>query len=661
MASYRPFPPPPQSTFGPPPSQNPLPPPPLAPQPRANQYSQSWGGYGGTDGSFNSQQNYNPNQYSQPGGGYGSLPPPYPYPLPHPPPPPMNLPPAPSSMYYPSSTQYSQFNNQSLNQPPPPPPPPPSSPPPSSMFPPPPPPSQPPSPPPPPSMAPTVGRTKESRGHGEKGAPAKQHRPPVPPMAVKKSNGGRIEAEEERRIRKKRELEKQKHEEKQRQQLKESQNAVLQKTQMLSSGAKGHGSIIGSRMGERRSTPLLSGERAENRLKKPTTFICKLKFRNELPDPTAQPKLLSLRRDKDRFSKYTITSLEKMHKPQLYVEPDLGIPLDLLDLSVYNPPKGERLPLDPEDELLLRDDDPVTPVKKDGIKRKERPTDAGMSWLVKTQYISPLSMEATKQSMTEKQAKELREARGGHNLLENINNRERRIKEIEASFVACKSLPVHSTNSKLQPVEVLPLLPDFDRYDDQFVVATFDSAPTADSELYSKLDKSVRDAHESQAIMKSYIATGSDSAKPDKFLAYMTPSPNELSKDIYDENEDVSFSWIREYHWDVRGDVADDPTTYLVAFGESEAHYVPLPTKLILSKKRAKEGKSSDEVEHFPVPSRVTVRRRATVNAVEMKESESYPALKRGRIDVEDGLQRQEKVVDDQDMDQSSEAEYMSD
>lgn len=36
------------------------------------------------------------------------------------------------------------------------------------------------------------------------------------------------------------------------------------------------------------------------------------------------------------------------------------------------------------------------------------------------------------------------------------------------------------------------------RYDDQFVVANFDSAPTADSEIYNKLDKRVRDAHESQ-------------------------------------------------------------------------------------------------------------------------------------------------------------------
>lgn len=78
-------------------------------------------------------------------------------------------------------------------------------------------------------------------------------------------------------MRKKREYEKQKQEEKVKQHLRESQNKVLQKTQMLASGAKGHGSISGSHMGDRRSTPLLSGDRIENRLKKPTTFLCKLK------------------------------------------------------------------------------------------------------------------------------------------------------------------------------------------------------------------------------------------------------------------------------------------------------------------------------------------------------------------------------------------------
>ena len=44
-------------------------------------------------------------------------------------------------------------------------------------------------------------------------------------------------------------------------------------------------------------------------------------------------------------------------------------------------------------------------------------------------------------------------------------SRERKIKEIDASFEACKSRPVHATNKNLYPVEVLPLLPDFDRYE----------------------------------------------------------------------------------------------------------------------------------------------------------------------------------------------------
>lgn len=67
-----------------------------------------------------------------------------------------------------------------------------------------------------------------------------------------------------------------------------------------------------------------------------------------------------------------------------------------MSTCVISPP-SVRPPLDPEDEELLRDDEVVTPVKKDGIKRKERPTDKGVSWLVKTQYISPLSTESARQ------------------------------------------------------------------------------------------------------------------------------------------------------------------------------------------------------------------------------------------------------------------------
>ncbi|KAH0992431.1 hypothetical protein GBA52_003914 [Prunus armeniaca] len=644
MASYRPFPP--QSSFGPPPNQNPLTPTPPPPPPqRGNQYNQNWG--------YNyNHSNYGPprTQHPQPQPQYNYPPLPPPPESSYPPPPPPQAPPvaqnkmplqAPQAPMYYQNSQYSQYSHQPIQplQQPPPPPPPPFSP--SSSAPPPPPPPGSPPPPPPQSKDGGVDRGSHEKGasrevsvsgrgehgHLNHGVPQKQHKPPVPSMQVKKANGppGRVETEEERRLRKKREFEKQRQEEKHRQQLKDSQHSVLQKTQMLSSG-KGHGSIVGSRMGERRATPFLSGERTENRLKKPTTFVCKLKFRNELPDPSAQPKLMSLKKDKDQYTKYTITSLEKTYKPKLFVEPDLGIPLDLLDLSVYNPP-SVRSPLALEDEELLRDDVAATPVKKNGIRRKERPTDKGVAWLVKTQYISPLSMDSARQSLTEKQAKELREMKGGHKILDNLNDRERQIKEIEASFEACKSRPVHATNKNLYPVEVLPLLPDFERYEDQFVLAAFDGAPTADSEIYSKLDQSGHDAYESRAIMKSYKVTGADPANPEKFLAYMVPSPNELSKDPYDESEDVSYSWVREYHYDVRGDDVHDPTTYLVSFDEEEARYA-----------------------------------RSTVAAIELKDSGDYSRgsvsnLKTRRFDVEDTLERPRKISRHQDIDEYSGAE----
>ncbi|XP_039051728.1 protein PAF1 homolog [Hibiscus syriacus] len=361
------------------------------------------------------------------------------------------------------------------------------------------------------------------------------------------------------------------------------------------------------------------------------------------------------------FTKYTIISLEKMYKPKLFVEPDLGIPLDLLDLSVYNRP-SVRQPLAPEDEELLGDDVTLTPVKKDGIRRKERPTEKGVSWLVKTQYISPLSMESTKLSLTENQAKELRELKGGRNLLENLNNRERQIKEIESSFEASKLRPVHATNKNLEPIEVIPLLPDFDRYGIiqgclLCFYSPFWSLIHAENIDYIELEISIVVI----AIMKSYVAPSSDLANPEKFLAYMVPSVGELSKDMYDELEDISYSWVREYHWDVRGDDANDPTTYLVSFDEGEAHYVPLPTKLNLRKKRAREGRTGDEIEHFPMPSRITARRRSTVAAIELKEPEAYSNMrdgilcwKIGRLDAEDGLGRPRKLSRHQDVDQYS-------
>ncbi|KAI4331256.1 hypothetical protein MLD38_029458 [Melastoma candidum] len=691
MAAYRPFPP--QQSFPPPSGQNPIPPQQHPPQPRP-QFPQGW--------NFNSGAGTGSKSASNTGAGAGSVsasgpsylpynpppppvhdfpyqPPPPPPPessyAPPPPPPPMMQPSQqpPMPMYYPSSQHqqmYSQYNSTQQAEPPPPPPllPPPSSPPP---------------PPPPQSKGGSILDRRaiidSNRNHTSRERERGDDRR-LPDMAGHRENssnvngniGKPVETEEERRLRKKKEYEKQKLI------MREKEKALG-----LSSSGKshahgpghghGHESLLGSRMGDRRASgttqsQLLSTERIENRLKKPTTFLCKMKFRNELPEPSAQLKYMAFKKDPERFTRYTITSLEKIWRPELHVEPDLGIPLDLLDLSVYNPPKIKSA-LAPEDEELIRDDVVATPIKKDGIRKKDRPTDKGVSWLVKTQYISPVSLDSTKQSMTEKQAKELREKKGGLKILDSLNSRESQIKDIETSFEAAKSVPVHATNKNLYPIEVLPLLPDFERYEDQFVVASFDNAPTADSEVYSKLDISLRDEQEAKAIMKSYVATGSDPNKKEQFLGYMVPSADELSKDMLDPDEEISYTWVREYNWDVRGDDADDPSTYLVSFGDSKARYVPLPTKLNLRKKRASEGRSTDEVEHFPAPSGITVRQRPTVAAIELKDPEvatnsrgNASRLRTRHSDEEDGLESPEKFARVGYADQySGDEDYMSD
>ncbi|XP_066330425.1 protein PAF1 homolog [Miscanthus floridulus] len=633
MASYRPYappqqhPPPPPPQGGYPPQMNPYAPPPQ-------------------------QAPYN----RMPAPPYHAGPPPPPPPGPPPPhqpqfnfgprPPQQPPPPPPPQMYYqPPPPPYGGTSN--------PPPPPPSAPPPPPS----PPPAAPPPPPPPPAQPPSA-----------------QAPPPPKQQQQPKATLPRAETEEERRARKKREFEKQRVEDrKQQQMMRQTQAAILQKTQQRAAQQQpqsrhhhhqppgvSRAAATGSRAVATGSRPTSApnAERFENRLKKPTTFLCKHKFRNELPDPSAQLKWLPLNKYKDRYTKYRITSLEKNYIPKMIVPEDLGIPLDLLDMSVYNPP-DVQLRMAPEDEELLRDDEVLTPIKQEGIRKRERPTDKGVSWLVKTQYISPLSTDAAKMSLTEKQAKERRESREGRNaFLDNLNDREKQIKAIEESFRAAKSRPVHQTKRGMQAEWVMPLLPDFDRYEEPFVMANFDGDPTADSEQYNKLERSVRDECESRAVMKSFSVSGSDPAKQEKFLAYMAPAPHELTRDL-DDDDDIQYSWLREYHWDVRGDDKDDPTTYLVTFDKEGAKYLPLPTKLVLQKKKAKEGRSGDEIEHFPVPSRITVSKTAHGGTMERGESSGlHVNSKPRRSHVDDDLDEHPKRSRVEDIDQYSGEEF---
>ena len=67
-------------------------------------------------------------------------------------------------------------------------------------------------------------------------------------------------------------------------------------------------------------------------------FLTKLKYKNELPPLPLDPKLLSYPLDPARFVRYARTSLENAVKVELQTEPDMGMPIDLVDLERYNVP-----------------------------------------------------------------------------------------------------------------------------------------------------------------------------------------------------------------------------------------------------------------------------------------------------------------------------------
>lgn len=120
--------------------------------------------------------------------------------------------------------------------------------------------------------------------------PPKHQKPALVPPPTGGAHKGRVETEEERRARKQREYEKHKQEEKRRLALRQSQATVLQKTSQQKGGtltggparqdhgrAQGQGHGHGLVAGGTRSTGATQLIGVENRLKKQTTFMGKIK------------------------------------------------------------------------------------------------------------------------------------------------------------------------------------------------------------------------------------------------------------------------------------------------------------------------------------------------------------------------------------------------
>ena len=77
--------------------------------------------------------------------------------------------------------------------------------------------------------------------------------------------------------------------------------------------------------------------------RKGSEFLCKVRFKNTLPELPFDPKFLVNPIDPARFVKYRTTSLIKKFKFDLHSSPVEAVPIDLIDAQRYEPQKGYLL------------------------------------------------------------------------------------------------------------------------------------------------------------------------------------------------------------------------------------------------------------------------------------------------------------------------------
>lgn len=169
-----------------------------------------------------------------------------------------------------------------------------------------------------------------------------------------------------------------------------------------------------------------------------------------------------------RFVKYFTTTLEKNYKYQIHTEPDLGIPIDLIDPDAY---KSKGLAkIDPEDLQL------INPLENGNLVTNKSPKlRPAVHWLQKTTYIASYNQ-------IPKIQKENIESKAGWNKknkdTEEVDQqRETQIKLIEGTFEAARKLPKHPNDPTLQPLEIRPVLPDIDLWSNSYVRMVFNAEP----------------------------------------------------------------------------------------------------------------------------------------------------------------------------------------
>lgn len=401
-------------------------------------------------------------------------------------------------------------------------------------------------------------------------------------------------------------------------------------------------------------------------MKKPTDFICKMKFFNTLPDPPCDPKLLDLSAPLERFGDFQPFSLQADYKHELVLGADMGLNIDLVDPSFYTLP-AKPGPLAPEDAALLEAERETLARQSSGSKRK---APLSVPWLRKSEFITSVFDENLyNQSQQKEDVTDLPvgDADPKQRILE------AQLKWVDRSFGSTRT-PVHPFNKQLKAVSVTPLLPNRRYVGNNLYHVVVDELPTvledAEAErLESKyLFQNVTDPDggENMLAMLRLVsakrrAVAPEPEKPegddvdllfaadaeDEAAAASAPAPaEEWGDDHYVMTDAYQPNVFRGKHMEGK---------YVIVVENGTTSYLPLELRCEMQA-LAKFYRGAPPA----LPRRFIIPERLPTEVDEAKWEEKYNSTF-GRVEYEDNVVDEEEVADGDNNDEASQPMDMDD
>ena len=267
------------------------------------------------------------------------------------------------------------------------------------------------------------------------------------------------------------------------------------------------------------------------------------------------------------------------------------------------------LKLDASDAALLesKEDD-----KQEAslAKKVKRPN---VTWLRRTEYISGEYSKVVRET-PELQKKDVAKL---------IQSREEQIRAIERTFELAEQRPAHPTDKNLTAVEMLPVYPDFELWQNSYTQCAFDADPTPPVRGDNEATRANSEWQVDHSLMK--LDVNADDPDDRVRLMLFTPLAEEYDPAKAEQDIEGELEYVRDYNFLLKKD-DDVHSQFFFSIREREGvFYNEVKTRVVLQRHRLKK-----QVEGRP--SRVThlaVNRRELTSA-EVEEQEERMRELRG-------------------------------